>query len=108
MSLPTTMYLIYDMSESLEDYNIDIIKNLTELKDLPYGTTYQELINARKESLGYGYGYPQYKEGNLVYVLPSLVMGLIINPNSTAIKEVTEEDYVNNYLPTFDVIEIDI
>jgi len=108
MSLPTTIYLIYDMNEPLEDSNIDIIKNLTELKSLPYGTTYSELIQARKDSLGYGYGYPKYKEGKLVYVLPSLVMGLTINPNSTAIKEVTEADYLTNYLPTFDVIEEEI
>ena len=29
-------------------------------------------------------------------------MGLIIDPNSTVIKEYTEQDYVDNILPTFD------
>lgn len=108
MILPTTIYLIYDINEPLADLNIDIIKSLTELKDLQYGTTYQQLIKARKDSLGYGYGYPKYKDEVLIYVLPALVMGLEVDPNSTAIKEVTEEEYINNYLPTFDVIDEDI
>ena len=105
MKLLTTIYLIYDVDESLSDSNIDIIREGTELKELPYGTTYQQLIQARKDSLGYGYGYPKYKDEVLIYVLPSLVIGLTVDPNSTAIKEVTEDDYVNNYLPTFDVEE---
>ena len=102
MSITITIFLIYDMSEPLDDYNIDIIRKLTELKDLPYGTNYTELIEARKESLGYGYGYPRYRNGDLVYVLPSLPMGMIIDPTTTAIEEVSEEDYVNIHEPTFD------
>ena len=97
------VYLIYEMEALLSVDNVKIIKSLTELKHLDVdNTTYQILVNERKKSLGMGYGTPQYNNGVLCYVLPSIAMGLTVYPDSTSIKAVSMSDYVINYLPFFD------
>ena len=91
------------MSAKLSSQNVKTINAVTELhfEDIN-NVTYQMLIDGRTESLGMGYGYPRHKNGVLVWVLPSIPMGLIIDPNSTVIKEYTEQEYIDNILPTFD------
>ena len=97
------VYTIHDMSAKLSPQNVVTINSVTELyfEDLE-NVTYQMLIDGRTESLGMAYGYQRHKNGVLVWVLPSIPMGLVVDQNSTAIKEHTEEEYINNILPTFD------
>ena len=100
----TIIYLIYDMEAKLSASNVATINAVTELKfdDLD-NVTYQNLIDARKQSQSMAFGYPKYKDGALIWVLPCPPMGLNVDPESVAIKEVSKADYVENYLPTFDV-----
>ena len=107
MAISIVIYVIKDLNVRLIDSNIDVIRALTELKDLPYGTTYKGLIDARRESLGYGYGYSiKVNEGaEELYILPSLPMGLDIDPNSNNIKEYTEQEYKDIILPTIYIEE---
>lgn len=109
MGLQIIVYLIYDMTAKLSPSNVEVINQLTELNfDDVENVTYQILIDARKKSRGSEHGYKRFKNGKLVYVLPSLPMGMVVDPNSAAIKEVSEEDYINIYEPTFDPLpEID-
>jgi len=94
------------MEGKLNAQNVATINYLTELNfDDAENVTYQNLIDARKVSLGMAYGEPRHINGSLVYVLPTVNMGLVIKEGNTDIKMVTREDYLENYLPTFDVIE---
>ena len=108
MSLEVILFVISDMSEKMSADNVEIINNLTELNfEDTENVTYKMLINARRESIGSGYGYPMFKDGVKFWVLPSLQMGLSIDPTSTVIKQYTEDEYVKNVLPTFDVENIE-
>jgi len=91
------------MGAKLSPQNVQTINNVTELnfEDVD-NVTYQMLIDGRTASLGMAFGYPRHKDGALVYILPSIPMGLVVDPSSTAIKEYTEEEYINNVLPTLD------
>ena len=108
MSLEITIFVISDMSATMSADNVEIINNLTELYfEDTENVTYQMLIDARRDSLGTEFGYPMFKDGVEFWVLPSLQMGLTVDPNSTAIKQYTEEEYIKDVLPTFDVENID-
>jgi hypothetical protein len=108
MSLQVIVFVISDMSAKMSADNVEIINNLTELNfEDTDNVTYQMLIDARRESIGSGYGYPMFKDGLQFWVLPSLQMGLTVDPNSTVIKQYTEEEYVRDVLPTFDVENIE-
>ena len=91
------------MGAKLSPQNVATINKVTELHfDDLENVTYQMLIDSRTDSMGMAYGYPKYKNGVLVWVLPSIPMGLIVDENSTVIKEYTEQEYIDNILPTFD------
>lgn len=108
MSLEVIVFVISDMSAKMSADNVEIINNLTELNfEDTYNVTYQMLIDARRESTGSGYGYPMFKDGVRFWVLPSVPMGLTVDPTSTVIKQYTEEEYVRDVLPTFDVENIE-
>ena len=108
MSLETPIFVISDMSANMSADNVEIINNLTELYfEDTENVTYQMLIDARKDSKGTEFGYPMFKDGTQFWVLPSISMGLTVDPNSTAIKQYTLEEYVKDVLPTFDVENID-
>lgn len=99
MKVEKTIYLIYDMNEPLSVASVNILRAATELKDLPYGTTYQGLVDARKISCSCGYGKPVTLEsGESFYFLGSVKMGLVIDPNTNIIKEVSETEYKRDYL----------
>ena len=108
MSLETPIFVISDMSATMSADNVEIINSLTELYfEDKENVTYQMLIDARKDSTGSEFGYPMFKDGVEFWVLPSISMGLTVDPNSTAIKQYTLEEYVRDVLPTFDVEDID-
>ncbi len=108
MSLETPIFVISDMSATMSADNVEIINNLTELYfEDTENVTYQMLIDARKDSIGIGYGYPMYKDGVQFWVLPSIPMGLTVDPNSPSIKQYTLDEYLKDVLPTFDVENID-
>lgn len=107
--MESIIYLIYDMDAELSRQSILIINEKTELNfqtnnlaDDYVPITYQILIDARKESLGMGEGYPRYKDGVLIYVLPCPPMGLIVEPNNGVVLELTKEVFERDYLPTLD------
>lgn len=106
INIRTVVYVISDMSAKLSSSNVAIINELTELhfEDIE-NVTYQMLIDARKDSLGMAYGYPMYKDGIEFWVLPSVPMGIVVDPNSDVIKEYTEEHYKKYVLPTWDITE---
>jgi len=105
-NINTVVYVISDMNAKLSVSNVAIINELTELhfEDIE-NVTYQMLIDARKDSLGMAYGYPMYKDGIEFWVLPSVPMGIVVDPNSDVIKEYTEEHYKKYVLPTWDITE---
>ena len=107
--IPIVIYIISDMNASLDEANVLVINENTELNYPPNSSvTYQMLHDDRKESLGMAYGYFKKKEGVEFWVLPSLPMGLIIKEGNTDIKEYTEQEYINNVLPLWDIEEIEI
>ena len=106
--LETPIYVISNMSAKLSASNVQVINQLTELyfEDVE-NVTYQDLVNARTESLGSGFGYPEFKDGVEFWVLPSIAMGLTVDPNSPSIKEYTKQEYRNNIMPFWDVENIE-
>ena len=88
------VYTIHDMGAKLSSQNVAKINAVTELyfDDLE-NVTYQMLIDGRSQSLGMAYGYPRHKNGVLFWVLPSIPIGLVVDPTSKAIKEYTESEY---------------
>jgi len=106
--LKTPVYVISDMTATLTPGNVEVINEKTELHfDDINNVTYQNLIDARRESRGSEYGYPKYKNGVKFWVLTSIPMGLVVEPNSTAITEYTEQEYINDVLPLWDIEEIE-
>ena len=98
------VYVISDMKAKLSAENVGVINQLTELNfDDVNNVTYQMLIYARRDSMHMAYGYPMFKNSVQFWVLPSLPMGLYIDSLSTVIKEYTEEDYIKNILPLWDI-----
>tara|TARA_B110000014_G_C19711769_1_gene372232 strand:- start:293 stop:592 length:300 start_codon:yes stop_codon:yes gene_type:complete len=99
MTLPITIFLIYDMSASLSDENIDIINNQNN-SNYPYGVTYQMLYDSRTKERGYF----KHKEGKKIWVLPDLYYGQNTDNLDISIGEqVTEKEYLTIHLPTFDL-----
>lgn len=101
--IKTPIYVISDMSAKLSASNVEVINNLTELSFSDVNNvTYQNLIDARRESKGSGYGYEVSVQGVKKWVLPSVPMGLVVDPLSTAITEYTEQDYITQIMPLID------
>lgn len=101
------IYTIYDMSAKLSSQNVEKINKATELNfEDTKNVTYQMLIDQRSETMGMAYGYPRHKNEKLVWILPSLPMGLIIDSNNTDIKEYTEGEYIE-YEKTLDPLPFD-
>lgn len=102
------VYVISDMSAKLTADNVEVINQLTELNFSDVNNvTYQDLINARRDSMHMAYGYPMFKNSVQFWVLPSLPMGLYIDPLSDVIKEYTEGKYKKDILPFWDIEEIE-
>jgi len=77
--------------------NVDYIKAVTELKGLDReSTTYAQLVQARKDSLGKHYGYPAIIEEGMVpiYVLCGTRMDLPIEEGSPNIAKMTRSEFV--------------
>ena len=112
MSLPITIFLIYDMSAYLSANNIKIIneQNGTDYPELEDTVSYQMLYDSREE-IGSQRGYFRKKNNGLenIWVLPDLFYSQDtseLNPNTGV--QVTEEEYINIYEPSFDPLpEID-
>lgn len=103
------IYIISDMNAKLDEANVLIINEVTELNYTDtLNVTYQMLHDDRKDSRGSEYGYFKKKEGVEFWVLPSLPMGLIIKEGNTDIEEYTEQEYKENVLPLWDIEEIEI
>ena len=105
MTLPITIFLIYDMTAQLSNKNIDLINEQNET-NYPYGVTYQNLYDSREE-LGSQRGYFRTKNNGekLVWVLPDLYYGLNTDDLDPLIGEqVSEIDYITIHEPTFDPI----
>ena len=97
------VFVINNMGGKLSADNVEIINQLTELNfEDVNNVTYQNLIDERKDSLNMAYGYPMYKDSVEFWVLPSLNMGLSVNPNNHDIKEYTKEQYKKDILPFWD------
>lgn len=102
--IQTIIYLIHDLDAKLTASNVEVINQLTELSFSDVNNvTYRQLIEARKQSLGNGYGYEVSIQGVKKWVLPSIPMGLVVDPSSVAIKEYTEQEYKTQILPLIDV-----
>ena len=103
------VYIINDMNATLDEANVLVINEATELNYTDtLNVTYQMLHDDRKESLGMAYGYFKNKNSVPFWVLPSLPMGLIIKEGNTDIEEYTEQEYIENILPLWDIEEIEI
>ena len=107
MILEIPIFVISDMSATMSADNVEIINNLTELYfEDTENVTYKMLIDAREDSTGSELGYPMFKDGVEFWVLPSIPMGLNVEPLSDAIKEYTEDNYRKDILPFWDFEEL--
>ena len=107
------IYVINNMDATLDEANVLVINEVTELNYPPINgkydyVTYQMLHDDRKESLGMAYGYFKNKNSVPFWVLPSLPIGLVIKEGNTDIVEYTEEEYIKNIEPLWDVEDIDL
>ena len=103
MTLPITIFLIYDMTRQLSNRNIDVI-NEQNGTNYPYGVTYQQLYDSR-EHIGSQRGYFRTKNDGLetIWVLPDLYYGIETDDLAPEVGvQVTEYEYKNIYEPTFD------
>ena len=111
--IPIIIYIINDMNATLDEANVLVINETTELNYPPINgkydyVTYQMLHDDRKESLSMAYGYFKNKNRVPFWVLPSLPMGLIIKEGNTDIVEYTEQEYTENVLPLWDIEDIEL
>ena len=102
--------VVKDLTEKLDSGNVVGINYYTELNfEDTENVTYQNLIDARFDSLGSFFGMPKKKNGVDYWVFPiNASWGLYVDPLSENVKEYTSDTYKKEIKPLWDVEEIEL